>query len=1064
MSNRAWVTLATNDSYGLGALVLAHSLRRATSAYPAVVLITPSVTDAMRERLRAVFADVVIVDVLDSKDAAHLALLQRPELGITFTKIHCWSLTQYEKCVFLDADTLVIQNCDELFEREELSAAPDVGWPDCFNSGVFVYKPSNETFEKLIKFAQERGSFDGGDQGLLNSFFSEWAHGDINKHLPFLYNVTSAAFYSYLPALKHYGQDLKIIHFIGIAKPWLQQFNWESRTVDASDHLKGLLQLWWDLFVGQVHSQLDVTMVEVQDPTPALPPHDVSQHYAPVVDPESEFPWHHPDAQPKEVYHREEFDLGQFHDPWEIYGGQIPPNKEEPTTHNTILGRVEDHEEMKKYAWEYQPSHQEYNPVHYSQESSSQHNYQPYQHHEHERQEIQTYHHHSEHHWESHSHDQSGHYHHHHQTDVQHWQQEPNHHHHHHQHEHQDHFHHENQNVHHHDENKQEYTDYGQTYHSHEHHHDHSVYNTDHQAHHHLPHQPQHEQSHTHHVHTQIQNISSDSKSHSHHRVEQVLRVHIDHDTIAKLHAPKGDQTEKVKEMMNGDVSESESDYYEEIRPRHPYDGFYLRHRVIIDARGRKICTHEIPPTPSPSPSPPPDCDPIECPPDLPNGESPQANDDEEQSGVAGNLARVIPGASGSQREALDELTRRQGWEAGNIDYMGADSFDNIWAKISQTLSQPRVSPPKQLPKEPSPPKQEAPAPAPVEVAQEAATVDAPAPEAAPAPVAAPETAVEAPAKEPAPEAVEAPVTSQAAAPVEAPAPADVPVTVEAAPKEAAEPVAAAEIPATVEAVAADAPAPVDSSDIPATVEAASAPGEAPKSTEAPPEVPVSVETPVASEVAKDEPQKTETPALPPTPPVTPKSAPEAQKEEVSVPAAEPASESAPQVESVETPKEEVPVPVSEPVSESAPKVESVESKKEAAPACDPASESAPKVETPKVEAAVSVESVPKVESQKDEISPASEGAPKVESVESPKEEAPAPVEAPQAPVAPATPVSSAPASPAKPPATPEKPLAPPSPTASTDSPPLANTPSKEEAPALPAAKSTEEAAQETRL
>lgn len=260
MSNRSWVTLATNDSYGLGALVLAHSLRRAGSIYPAAVLITPSVTEAMRERLRAVFAEVVIVDVLDSRDAAHLALLQRPELGITFTKIHCWSLTQYEKCVFLDADTLIVQNCDELFEREELSAAPDVGWPDCFNSGVFVFKPSAETFDSLVKFAQERGSFDGGDQGLLNSFFSDWAHGDINKHLPFLYNVTSAAFYSYLPALKHYGQNLKIIHFIGAAKPWLQQFNWGSRHVEAPEHLREFLQLWWDLFVSQVHSQLDISM------------------------------------------------------------------------------------------------------------------------------------------------------------------------------------------------------------------------------------------------------------------------------------------------------------------------------------------------------------------------------------------------------------------------------------------------------------------------------------------------------------------------------------------------------------------------------------------------------------------------------------------------------------------------------------------------------------------------------------------------------------------------------------------------------------------------------------
>ena len=38
------------------------------------------------------------------------------------------------RCVFLDADTLVRQNIDDLFSREELSAAPDVGWPDCFNS------------------------------------------------------------------------------------------------------------------------------------------------------------------------------------------------------------------------------------------------------------------------------------------------------------------------------------------------------------------------------------------------------------------------------------------------------------------------------------------------------------------------------------------------------------------------------------------------------------------------------------------------------------------------------------------------------------------------------------------------------------------------------------------------------------------------------------------------------------------------------------------------------------------------------------------------------------------
>lgn len=96
----------------------------------------------------------------------------------------------------------ILQNCDELFDREEFSAAPDVGWPDCFNSGVFVYRPSAEQFAKLTAFAVQKGSFDGGDQGLLNSFFADWATKDIAHRLPFVYNTCSTACYSYLPAFK----------------------------------------------------------------------------------------------------------------------------------------------------------------------------------------------------------------------------------------------------------------------------------------------------------------------------------------------------------------------------------------------------------------------------------------------------------------------------------------------------------------------------------------------------------------------------------------------------------------------------------------------------------------------------------------------------------------------------------------------------------------------------------------------------------------------------------------------------------------------------------------------
>ncbi|KAF9798090.1 hypothetical protein SFRURICE_016480 [Spodoptera frugiperda] len=916
MQCRAWVTLATNDSYGLGALVLAHSLRRVGSSYPAVVLITPSVTDPMRERLGGVFAEVITVDVLDSQDAAHLALLQRPELGITFTKIHCWNLTQYEKCVFLDADTLVVQNCDELFEREQLSAAPDVGWPDCFNSGVFVFSPSVDTFTKLIAFAQERGSFDGGDQGLLNSFFSDWARGDINKHLPFLYNVTSAAFYSYLPALKHYGQNLKIIHFIGAAKPWLQQFNFESGSVDAPDHIRGFLQLWWDLFVGQVHSQLDTGMhsrkdskvaeVEVADThegPPALPPHDVGQqfHYQPTPDPESEFTWHHPVTETKEEIRKKEIDITEFFDPWTIYRGHIPPNTKEEVSHHEELARIDDHEEIRKID----------------------------------------------------------------------------------------------------------------------------------------------DQRHDHNYHD-----NSDTNAQNFHAIHKVLEQHVQEKKVKKRSRRRLHRIDVYKErIMNGEVSGSESDVSEDIMPRHPYDGFYLRHRVTVDARGRKVCSHEVPPTPSPSP--PPDS-PVHDDLLLPEEEPipMDTNVSDEQSGVAGNLARVLPGAAG-QREALDELSRRQGWEAGNIDYMGADSFANIWAKISQTLSKPRTSPPKQ-----SPPREATPQPAPeqvvvqsgevvqepvaeqVEVAKEAVPAESAAPaaeEAAPAPLLTSHWPAE-----PKPAPVEtAPAPVEAAAPVEA-SPAQVeaaPTPVEAAPapvEAASAPVEAA--PAPVEAAPAPveaAPAPVEAA--PAPVEAAPAPVEAvpaPAPVEA---IPAPVEAaPAATEAA-----------------VAPVEAAPAPVES----AAAPAEVVPTTVEAVSAPAEAAPAPL-----EAAPAAADVAEVPVTVEAVTPAEASAPVAEVPvTVESAAPVEAaVPAQEPvAAPEVAPPSEVPVSVEAIV-PDVSAPAVVAPAEAPAAAAV-QSEAPKTPeavnvAQ--KTEDSPVQSSPALSASDSPPLANTPSKEEAaPLAPAAK-----------
>ncbi|XP_038039700.1 glycogenin-1 isoform X2 [Anas platyrhynchos] len=323
MADQSFVTLATNDSYVKGALVLGSSLQQHRTTRKLTALITPQVSDSMREVLEKVFHEVILVNILDSGDSAHLALMKRPELGVTLTKLHCWELTQFSKCVFMDADTMVLSNIDELFEREELSAAPDPGWPDCFNSGVFVYRPSIETYNQLLQFATEKGSFDDpiigrcilgcrfkgpltpaprpwscicADQGLLNTFFSSWATTDMNKHLPFIYNLSSTSVYSYLPAFKAFGANTKVVHFLGSTKPW--NYTYDSKTKSIKGNMDDpkvvhpeFLNMWWDTYMTNILPLLEqhgiakeattsVNMAEVTEavshmsvstPSPVLP-------------------------------------------------------------------------------------------------------------------------------------------------------------------------------------------------------------------------------------------------------------------------------------------------------------------------------------------------------------------------------------------------------------------------------------------------------------------------------------------------------------------------------------------------------------------------------------------------------------------------------------------------------------------------------------------------------------------------------------------------------------------------------------------------------------------------
>lgn len=122
--------------------------------------------------------------------------MRRPDLQLTFTKIHLWRFTQFRKIVYVDADVVALRAPDELFDiQEDFAAAPDVGFPSIFNTGVMVLSPDSGTYAALRNMANVGDSFDGADQGLLNQYFEykKW------KLLSFTYNCTPNASYQYEP-------------------------------------------------------------------------------------------------------------------------------------------------------------------------------------------------------------------------------------------------------------------------------------------------------------------------------------------------------------------------------------------------------------------------------------------------------------------------------------------------------------------------------------------------------------------------------------------------------------------------------------------------------------------------------------------------------------------------------------------------------------------------------------------------------------------------------------------------------------------------------------------------
>ncbi|MCJ1465809.1 glycogenin glucosyltransferase [Pseudocyphellaria aurata] len=236
----AYCTLLMSDDYLPGAMVLGHSLRDNGTRKPLVAVVTlDTVQVSTVDALKTVYDQIIPVDRIVNKSPANLYLMNRPDLVSTFTKIALWRQTQFKHLVYLDADVVVLRAPDELFDVDaKFAAVPDIGWPDCFNSGVLSLKPNMGDYYALLALAQRGISFDGADQGLLNTHFRDW------HRLSFTYNCTPSGNYQYVPAYRHFQSSISMVHYIGNDKPWVIG----REGTGARGVYEELLGRWWSVY------------------------------------------------------------------------------------------------------------------------------------------------------------------------------------------------------------------------------------------------------------------------------------------------------------------------------------------------------------------------------------------------------------------------------------------------------------------------------------------------------------------------------------------------------------------------------------------------------------------------------------------------------------------------------------------------------------------------------------------------------------------------------------------------------------------------------------------------
>lgn len=212
-----YISYVCSDNFIPGVVALYNSVRNADCENDFLVLVTDDVTEEARQILAERNLQIVNVEKVlyngEHKDKILDRYGKTDESWKMFTKLNIWKQTKYEKLIYLDADTIVLENIDELFDIDQLGAV--LGGSQGLNyigieAGVLVINPNLDTYNKLVEALEsDVYNIKMSDQSFLNDYFTRIE--SIN-HIPEVYNR--------LYKKNSNPTGAKVFHF-NSNKPWI---------------------------------------------------------------------------------------------------------------------------------------------------------------------------------------------------------------------------------------------------------------------------------------------------------------------------------------------------------------------------------------------------------------------------------------------------------------------------------------------------------------------------------------------------------------------------------------------------------------------------------------------------------------------------------------------------------------------------------------------------------------------------------------------------------------------------------------------------------------------------